>query len=222
MAFLFRKHRKKEASSSIDAALENVKKAAKGVKKAYLDISAMKEAYQEQATMLAEMCHASGGMVWKKDSEGRFCFASQRLCEDFFRTNCADVLGKTDLELIEEFKQNYPGKTHTYGSLCVSTDKFTLKKNKKCVFIEMGMIGEDPFVLHVIKTPTPDGGTIGFSFNVSDSCVDINAMVTNYLKRGTAEQLQPGVYYLQNENQHCNYLDLGYPTVSTLDGDSHV
>lgn len=195
-------------------AAQTAQDAVKKAKEAYHETVALKEAYQEQAMMLAEMCHASGGMVWKKDCAGRFVFASQMLCEEFFWSNCADVVGRTDRELIADFNVRFPGKAHTYGELCISTDAFTLQKGERCRFVEMGMIGDQPFILHVIKTPANDGGTIGFSFNCSSECEDVNRRVHRMLNEGRAEKLQDGVYWIHDPHpQTCNYIADGYPGV---------
>ena len=81
--------------------------------------------------MLAEMCHLSGGMVWRKDAEGRYLFASMKLCAQIFNLrHCDDVVGLTDREVIDR----YFSQPHTIVDACVASDQHTILRGGEVPF----------------------------------------------------------------------------------------
>jgi hypothetical protein len=69
----------------------------------------------------------------------------------------------------------------------------------------LGYIGKKLFVLDVIKTPTEDGGTVGFAKDVSNEFERVLKEVEYLLKKGNAEVVfkkenDVVAYYIKSQN----------------------
>lgn len=211
----------KETKQKVTQLKEELTSLLTEAKAQYDETKELKEAYQEATQMFEEMCATSGGFIWYKDTRGRYLYANRLFCTEFYRVDdCSYLLGKTDVQLIKDFKKRTKCR-HTYGELCMSTDDFTIKKGEKCRFIELGAIEHEhyndatgewekelsPMFLEVIKTPVfRDNkifGTVGFAFNLSDRCHSVKHRVEAMLENGCAQILDKGVYYIPYQQQEC-------------------
>lgn len=151
----------------------------------------------EWCTVHERECMSTGLLMWEKDLESRYTFLNTRHCNDFFKislTEVKDIIGKTDSEIIAEFVHR-TGKTHTFGNICTGTDAYTLDKNKKCRFWEIGYIGGKVFILDVTKAPKVENGkvvgTIGWAINNTQKECEVNSLLEVFIKSGEAMRLNP-------------------------------
>jgi len=160
--------------------------------------------------LMSDMAHAAGGMICRKDKEGKFLFVNEYQCVEFFKmpkTCMPDILGKTDIDVINEYRER-TGKQHSFGDLCMSSDEHCKEQKKKCLYVEFGNIDGEPIVLKMIKTPifTPDGkddGIVNFGWNISSLCNGLMDELNTGLSEGTVEKLDKYVYWIKDEHT-CN------------------
>jgi hypothetical protein len=157
--------------------------------------------------LLSEMAHAAGGLICRKDADGRYLFINEYQCQMFFemQPSCSGlVIGRTDIELIEEFKSR-TGKEHTFGDICANTDKHCKSTGKCCLYVEFGKIGDRDVVLKTIKTPITkpngeDDGIVVFGWDVTFICNNILDVIKNGLLDNTIEKLDNNVYWIKEKH----------------------
>lgn len=157
---------------------------------------------KEKNRLIENMIKAAGGYVWQKDEENKYIFCDPSFKKFFYYLDeDIDITGKTDIELVQDFKER-TGLRHTFGELCCSTDDHCKQKGKKCRYIECGYIGNQLVILDVIKTPIPNqkGGveTVGFAWDRSKECKNIFRDICEWLEKGLIQILDDGVYYIEN------------------------
>lgn len=158
------------------------------------DITSRKKAEENIATQLIEIqkknrileviIYATGGYLWFKDHDGKYVFCDRKFREEFFGLKPGvDNAGYDDVQLIDAFKKKYRS-THEYGQLCISTDVHSMQQKMQCKYIEGGYIGNNLFVIEVVKTPHFDCvgrylGNIGVAWDRSG---DINKLKDDIAK----------------------------------------
>lgn len=149
----------------------------------------------EWCTVHQRECKSTGLLMWEKDLNYRYTFLNTRHCNDFFQISLANVrslLGKTDLEIIKEFKER-TGLTNTFGEMCLATDIYTLEHNASCRFWELGYIGNNIFIFDVTKQPLLKNGEVigtkSWAFNKSANECEIKTLLELFLKTGEAIRL---------------------------------
>jgi len=169
----------------------------------------------EWCTIHQRECKSTGLLMWEKDLEFKYTFLNSRHCNDFFKSSLADVrdlIGKTDLEIISDFTER-TGTTHTFGEMCVITDRYTLKENKTCRFWEIGYIGEHIFILDVTKAPLYKNlevvGVQSWAMNQSAKECEIKALLEIFIKNNQAIRLNPEIsttasYLILKQNNPFN------------------
>ncbi len=142
-------------------------------------------------------CTSCGLLYWKKDKNHRYISANDSHCNIFYNMSFQEVksiVGKTDLELIQEFRKKHG--EHTFGGICVSSDNYTQKRGRTTRFFELGYCLEKPLLLDVVKKPIFENnifkGTIGYATNVSDRESDAFVLIEALLKKGYAKRLDDG------------------------------
>jgi PAS domain S-box-containing protein len=110
-------------------------------------------------------------MLWAKDTNSRFLFANRAIRENLLCSDEEDVLGKSDLEFAE--RQRALGNVHTFGELCVDSDKIVLETGVAGRFEEDGLVRGRYLALDVQKSPLYDRngvliGTVGTGRDVTD------------------------------------------------------
>lgn len=151
----------------------------------------------EWCTVHQRECKSTGLLMWEKDMDSRYTFLNTRHCNDFFHMSLADVrdaIGKTDPELIANFVKR-TGLKHTFGDVCITTDKFTLEAKKPCRFWEIGYIGNHIFILDVTKTPLYQGDVIiglqSWALNQSTKECEYKSLLEMFIESGEAKRLNP-------------------------------
>lgn len=164
---------------------------------------AAKKHHEEQLCykeMLEVMCHAAGGIICRKDSEGRFLFLNEYCCTHFFGLpeNCLNqAVGLTDIDLLNAYREN-TGKEHTFGDICVSTDDHARSQGRRCMYIEMGRIDGRDVVLKMIKTPLEDGGIVCFGWDITIKCNDTMRVLKDMILDKKIVQLDDTVYWIRD------------------------
>lgn len=158
--------------------------------------------------LMSDMAHAAGGLICRKDSEGRFLFVNEYQCVHFFRlpkTCMPDIIGKSDIDVINEYREG-TGKQHSFGDICLSSDEHCKKIGKRCLYVEFGNIDGEPVVLKMIKTPIyddngNDDGVVNFGWDISALCTGLMEELDKGLKEGTVERLDKYVYWVKDEHE---------------------
>lgn len=153
----------------------------------------------EYCTILGGDCTSTGVLLWEKDLENKYTYANMRHCNDFYQISHADVsdlYGRTDEELINEFKHRM-STDNTFGNMCCNSDNHTLKEQKLCRFWEFGYVNAQIVILDVRKQPLFDTennlkGTRGWATNLSNRECEMKTLIEIYLQNGTATRLDDG------------------------------
>lgn len=101
--------------------------------------------------IIQTMINQSPDMFWCKDTSGKYMFANKAikdnlLCDD-------DVIGKTDIQLAKQAKKTYGEDNHTFGDMCLNSDKDTIDNkyiNKE--YVESGKVRGKMLHLSVKKS----------------------------------------------------------------------
>lgn len=157
--------------------------------------------------LITEMAHAAGGLICRKDKDGKYLFVNEYQCKMFLKMDplCnASAYGKTDKELIDEYR-NRTGNIHTYGDICMSTDEHCKTIGGKCLYLEFGKIDDRDVILKMVKTPiyTPDGkddGVVVFGWDITFLCENLPTVLSNGIKNNTIEKLEKGVYWIKEKH----------------------
>lgn len=195
---------------------------------------------RKQKDMLELMANTVGGMVWIKrydflQETYTYEFANLLMCREFFclseecRIDCTTyVKGKTDLDLVNEYKEKTK-KQHTFGDLCISTDFHATEQaiihyhtkgergRKECRYFEAGYIDGQPVLLDVVKTPifkedeavcwNTHTYSVGIARNLGCSCDTMWKRALSLIEQGQAERLSAGVVWVYPEPETCTLLD---------------
>ena len=93
-------------------------------------------------------------MVWAKDISGRYIVANKSFREKFcYGITWDELQGKTDLELVKEFKELVGEDNHTFGEMCANSDVIIHETQLPQEFMEFGNINGKLMKLIVNKSP---------------------------------------------------------------------
>jgi PAS domain S-box-containing protein len=114
-------------------------------------------------------------MIWAKDLNGKYIFANKTMCNKLLLAkNVEEPIGKNDMFFVDRERKKHPDNRdwHTFGELCVNTDKVVIKSKKPERFDEYGNVRGKFLFLDVIKTPLWDEngqmiGTVGSARDVT-------------------------------------------------------
>jgi hypothetical protein len=164
-------------------------------------------ALSDSSKLLADMAHAAGELICRKDSEGRFLFVNEYQCTNFFgmHKSCLSyAIGKTDIDLINEYREK-TGNIHTFGDICVATDEHCKQQGKRELYLEFGEIADKKIILKMIKTPIldlygKDDGVVCFGWDISVLCNGIADELTKGMLEHTVEKLDNNVYWIKDSH----------------------
>ena len=92
-------------------------------------------------------------MIWVKDKNGVYKFANKAVIGVFEQDGLKGIVGKDDKQIQTELKAIYGDSRHTFGDLCMITDRHTVAVEQHGVFLEMGIVkGHD---MKAIATKVP-------------------------------------------------------------------
>lgn len=163
---------------------------------------------QYKNKLLESIMDASGGYLWMKDENHKYKFCDYNYQFTFFgQKSKYNVIGKTDKELIEKFKEE-TGKHHQFREICIRTDEHTKESKTQCRYIEGGYINGKLLIFEVIKTPLFDHngtykGIVGFSWDRSDELNLVFTDIKQLKEEGRIEIISdkeypetPFIYYI--------------------------
>jgi PAS domain S-box-containing protein len=148
------------------------------------EITRLKEARQstsparvdgQETTLLRSMCDNVPDMIWAKDTDNHYVFANKALCEQLLNArDTSEPLGKNDLFFAERERASHPENPlwHTFGEICLDSDKIVLESREAGRFDEFGNVKGEFLFLDVHKVPFWDAdgrliGTVGSARNVT-------------------------------------------------------
>ena len=115
-------------------------------------------------------------MLWIKDVEGRYMFANKALCDNLLMArDLMEPIGKTDLFFAERERTEHAERDdwHTFGELCIDSDKEVLDLDQPMRFEEYGNVRGELLYLEVHKAPFCDEagnvlGTVGSGRDITE------------------------------------------------------
>lgn len=113
------------------------------------------------------ICDSAEVMLWAKDTDNKYIFASKKLCKAVLGCSPTEAIGKTDTTIVSGFGKK--DELNTFGEVCFATDEFVKKEKKPCRFLEVAKVSGEEVWLEVKKTPIMNGnlkGTVGAAFIV--------------------------------------------------------
>ena len=128
------------------------------------------------ANLLRLMCDNVPDMIWAKGLDGRYLFANKAMAEQLLCARSIDEpVGQTDLFFAGRERDSHPDdpQWHTFGELCVDTDRITLEQGRASSFEECGTVRGHYLCLEVHKAPFVDAqgkviGTVGCARNITE------------------------------------------------------
>lgn len=160
--------------------------------------------------LIHETLHAAGGIIWRKDANGRYLFANAAHCRTFLMPDrCHEIQshlqgtesaqGFTDQELIRAYIAR-TGSQHTFMDSAETIDNYVKDTGEQCNFLALGMVGAKPMALHLIETPVYENdryaGLVGFGFDLAAMGGSMLLLSQEYIDQGNAKELGKGLYLL--------------------------
>jgi len=142
-------------------------------------------------------------MMWTKDSDGRYTFASKLLASRILSCEPEDALGFTDYELIKKYKSSTPS-INLHGDINGVSDLIVKKEKKSCRFYEVIIEDDVEIWLDVKKSLLKDfsGNTIGIvgvAFDITHDKNDIKKGLDKRIKDNKIKEIIPRYLYLLNQ-----------------------
>lgn len=110
-------------------------------------------------------------LIWAKNMMDEFIFVNKAMCANLLKCEMtSQALGKTDLFFAQ--KEKDLGYQHTFGEICVDSDKIVKASKQAGRFIEQGFVRGEYLILDVNKAPIFDEngkmiGTVGCGRNIT-------------------------------------------------------
>ncbi len=91
-------------------------------------------------------------LIWAKDMDDNYVFANKAICNTLLMCeDSSDAIGKGDIYFANQEKEQ--GHLHTFGEICVDSDKIVKETGKPGRFVEEGFVRGKYLVLDVHKAP---------------------------------------------------------------------
>ncbi len=147
-----------------------------GPKQAIEALRASEKEYKRLSDFFMRMTNMIPDMIWTKDTEGRYTFANQSICDNLLHAkNTNEPIGKTDLFFAQREIDAHPEDPNwfDFGKLCTESDVRILKTGKVERFSEAGMICGTYTHLEVLKAPLWNDagkiiGTVGTARDITE------------------------------------------------------
>lgn len=125
--------------------------------------------YQYKAKLLDLVTDALPDMLWIKDTEGKYIYANQAICDGLLMAkDTQEPIGKGDVFFALREREAHADNPqwHTFGELCFNSDQVVIDNNKPMRFEEYGNVKGKMLYLEVYKAPFYDAernivGTVG-------------------------------------------------------------
>ena len=134
-------------------------------------------------------------MMWAKDTEGRYRYMNQALCDHLYHGNPEDLVGLNDMEILQKHLQMYP--KHNFGALCMNTDAETLAMPQGKLPVkwnEWGVVRDrwEYVIAWKNKYYNQAGevqGTVGLAYYVTDEVEEIKSIMQSCTCETTKQRL---------------------------------
>ena len=120
----------------------------------YSEIYKLKKQLDKEKNLRDAVLNHLDDMVWAKDLDGKYLMTNKSFREKFcYGLSDIEILGKTDLELSEMFKEQVGDENHTFGKKCKNSDVVVKEVQEAMKFLESGNINGKVMKLVVNKSP---------------------------------------------------------------------
>ncbi len=138
------------------------------------DLLKTRNEIQKAKSLLYTIGNTIPDMLWAKNTKGQYIYVNKAFRKEFFYgLSEAFILGKTDSELSKYCKDQVGQFNHTFGDLCIDSDRITLERKDKQMFLEDGKINGEHIYLEVYKNVLLEEskviGTVGIGRDVTKS-----------------------------------------------------
>jgi PAS domain S-box-containing protein len=122
--------------------------------------------YRELSSLLRLLADNMTDMLWAKDMDRRYIFANRSICRNLLNAESTDEpVGRTDLTFALREREAHPDdpEWHTFGELCMDSDRIVMDTGKPHRFDEFGNVRGRYLHLDVRKAPiiNDEGEMIG-------------------------------------------------------------
>ena len=150
----------------------------------------------KRCSLLQTMSDNMEALVWVKDIDNRYLFASKLLCDRLLGCTPEEAIGFSDEEIIK----NNNIKKCLYGDLRGLTDDITKDSLLSCRFYEVFECDNIEYWFDVKKSPLLDLGgkiigTVGVAFDITQDKEDIKKGISNRIKKGQIKEIVPKYVY---------------------------
>lgn len=130
------------------------------------EIEAAKERYHSLFNMFRLITDNSEDFLWAKDINNQYIFANKTMCDRLLIANSVDEpIGKTDIFFATREREKHPENPdwHTFGEICIDSDKIIRTERTPQQFDEFGYVQGKFLYLDVHKAPIFDeaGNLVG-------------------------------------------------------------
>ena len=188
-------------------------------KQAELALQQSEARYHEMYCMMELMTNTVPDMIWAKDLEDRYLFANKAICRELLMCKEEESpIGKTDLFFAR--RERSEGHNHSFGEICIDSDKIVKESKKPGRFLEDGVVRGNYLALDVQKAPLfgENGeliGTVGTGRDVTKDRAFQNALKESEERfRLLAENVRD-VIWVTDTKFNPTYVT---PSIKTLSG----
>ncbi|MBM9604198.1 PAS domain-containing hybrid sensor histidine kinase/response regulator [Desulfopila inferna] len=199
-------HQEQEAIYMVFTDITQKKKAEKALKKS-------RERHRNLSNLMTLMSDTVSDLIWAKDLDDRYLFANKAICDKLLMcTPDENPLGENDLFFAQRERER--GHNHTFGEICIDSDKVVKKSRKPQKFLEDGLVRGKYLALKVHKAPMFDEkgkliGTVGTGRDVTlDNIIQNDLRKSEAMYRLLADNVRDVIWTTNDQ------LDITYVTPS--------
>jgi len=156
------------------------------------------ELIYRRCNMLQTMSDNMEALVWVKDANNKYMFASKLLCEKILGCDPDQAIGYDDKEISDIYKI---AQKYIQGDINGITDNITKDSKTSCRFYEIFITNDNgEYWLDVKKSPLFDIGgiiigTVGVAFDITKDKEDIRKGIKNRITKGLVKEVIPSYVY---------------------------
>lgn len=147
---------------------------------AVLQLRNSEQKYKSLQELFRKVADNMPDMLWAKDMDKRFIFVNHSICTKLLNaTSIEEPIGKDDMFFALRERELHPNDPHwhTFGELCVDSDKIVMSTGQPGTFEESGNIRGKFLCLDVVKSPLRNErgeitGTVGAARDITQRVRD--------------------------------------------------
>lgn len=171
-----------EIEQTLEKILEEIEKDQERTTLLETELQKTRTQIEEYKNLVLTIGDTIPDMMWAKNIDGKYLYANKGILNNlFYGEDFRNIIGKTDVELSEIFKERVGPENHTFGAICGNSDVVVLKNKRRQRFLEWGKINGEDVYLEVYKAPLYKDneviGTVGIGRDVTEWYISIKNSV---------------------------------------------